>query len=60
MTCPEKTMVLYGGFRANVPVYVLDDYGGGQDWYVYVRSTGATIGGLPGSLYGYTACVKTS
>lgn len=60
MTCPERTMVLYSGFRANVPVYVLTDYGSGQDWYVTVRSTGATIGGLPGSLYVYTNCVKTS
>jgi hypothetical protein len=61
MTCPEGTIGLYSGFTANVPVYVLADYGSGQDWYVTVRSTGATLtGGLPGSLYVYTNCVKTS
>lgn len=60
MTCPEGTIGLYSGFTANVPVYVLADWGSGQDWYVKVRSTGATlVGGLPGSLYVYTNCVKT-
>lgn len=61
MVCPAGELVLMGGFHATVPVYTMDDYGSGSEWNVIVRSTGAThSGGLPGSLYVYTECVKTS
>ena len=56
VTCPEGSIALDTGYRANVPVYTMLDYGG----QVIVRSTGATVSGLPGSLYVYAECVKTS
>jgi hypothetical protein len=59
--CPEGSIAWTGGYRANVPVYTMTDWGSGGEWTVVVRSTGASPGeGLPGSLYVYTQCVKTS
>jgi hypothetical protein len=55
ISCPEGTQVLYGGFNAWVPVFVMTNYGGGADWNVKLRSTG-----VAGPAYVYTACVKTS
>jgi hypothetical protein len=53
--CPEGQKVLYGGFNANVPVYVLSSYSYSQlDWVVSVQSTG-----VAGNVYVYSACLNT-
>jgi hypothetical protein len=61
VTCPEGSIPWGGGYQANVPVYLMSELPESLGWHVRVRSTGATLeGGLPGSLYVYTECVKTS
>lgn len=58
---PGRLDPVGGGYQANVPVYLMSELPESLGWHVRVRSTGATLeGGLPGSLYVYTECVKTS
>jgi hypothetical protein len=51
--CANGTRTFYGGFSADVPVYVLSSYSySGVDWVVTVQSTG-----VAGTVWVYSTCM---
>jgi hypothetical protein len=51
-TCADGTRTLYGGFTADVPVYVLASYSSNElNWIVDVQSTG-----VAGTVWVYSTC----
>lgn len=52
--CGNGTRTLYGGFTADVPVYVLSSYSSNElNWVVSVQSTG-----VAGNVWVYSTCFR--